>query len=807
MGQYRRMAELSDVPNDRLASLTSGVDMWHFAELGEVGLRGIKVSDGPAGARGERWFGGSSACVPCGTALGATWSREVVAEVAGVLAAETRRKGADVLLAPTVNLHRHPLAGRNFECMSEDPELTAQLATAHITALQQAGVSACIKHFVANDQETDRHQISSEVGEGVLRELYLRPFEAAVRDAGTWSVMSAYNRLGGEFCSQHHWLLTEVLRDEWGFDGVVVSDWWGTNDTAALEGGLDVEMPGPTRYLGPTVAAGIEDGSIPAPALQRAADAVLLMAERVGALGGETPGIADETSHDDAAERAVLRRAAVESIVLARNDGGLLPLTDADSIAVVGPNAASTAIMGGGSAAFVPHRVTDVLSSLSARVDDGVTVTHERGTPPPDSLPALDRKVCSVDGQQRFTVEHFGTPEPDGEPVLVEPSLTSRLLWMGAPGPGVPEQGSSVRLLTTLTPTVSGEHTFGLVTGATGWLTLDGEVVLDNRDDRQPGTAFFGLGSEEIRTTVQLEAGTPVSVEAVTSPVDGVPVGGMAIGHLEPVADEPLASAVQAAAAADVAVVVVGGNDQWETEGADRAGFDLPSGQPELVEAVCAANDRTVVVVNCGAPVDLSCAAQAAAVLLCWYPGQEAGEAIADVLLGESDPGGRLPTTWGRQLSDWESDSNFPGGDGVVRYEEGLRVGYRDFDSAGTEPAFCFGHGMSTTTFQWSDAAIDAGSRTASVRVTNTGPRRGTEVVQCYVTDPGTNRPPQRLAGFAKVHLSPGEDAVVEIPIGEPSLRQWDESRGEWVVPTGLREVRLSASSRDHRHRLELAVD
>ena len=828
--------EGAEVVPGRHAVLTAGVDMWHLAAAPDLGLRRIKVTDGPAGARGERWFGGSSACVPCGTALGATWSPATMAEVAEVLAAETRRKGADVLLAPTVNLHRHPLAGRNFECLSEDPELTAVLASALIGSLQSTGVSACVKHLVANDQETDRHDISAEVPEVALRELYLRPFEVAVRRGGAWAVMSAYNRLGGTHCSQHRWLLTELLRGEWGFDGLVVSDWFGTHELAAAAAGLDVEMPGPPNVLGPHVAEGIEAGTVPPAALERAVASVLRLAGRVGAR--VTPGTAveaaPEASVDDPRDREVLRRAAVQSLVLLRNDvapgtdgAPLVPLPQVSSVAVVGPNAATTAIMGGGSAAFVPHRSSDVLSALGNRLPPGTALTHARGTPLPDPLKPLQLALCRTgpapDAPNGFVVEHHEGPEPTGEPILVEESLTGAVVWMlTPPAPGLPPGGTSVRLRTHMTPTRSGTHTFSLVTGTTGRLSIDGEVVVDNTEDREPGTAFMGLGSAEARAEVELTAGAPVELTAVTSPIEGIPVGGILIGHAEPEDPDPLAAAVAAARAADVAVVVVGGDDQWETEGRDRDGFELPGGQPELVRAVVAANPRTVVLVNCAAPVDLSFAEAAPALLQVWYPGQEAGEAICDVLLGTADPGGRLPTTFGRRLGDWSSDTDFPGADGTVTYAEGLRLGYRDFDSTGTEPAFCFGHGLSTTTFAWDGASLSAGTvgagsvteaaggTTARVRVTNTGDRPGHEVVQCYlsptagqVVDPG--RPPQHLAGFAKVHLAPGESAEVEVPIGWRALRRWAPGTG-WVVPPGGWEVRLSASSRDHRLRLALEV-
>ncbi|MGI9578955.1 MAG: glycoside hydrolase family 3 C-terminal domain-containing protein, partial [Microthrixaceae bacterium] len=427
------------------------------------------------------------------------------------------------------------------------------------------------------------------------------------------------------------------------------------------------------------------------------------------------------------------------------------------------------------------------------------------GVPAPEELPALV-------SPEPFKVEHFESAEPTGDPVLVEESLTSRLLWMGPPAPGLAEQGTSVRISGDMVAKASGDHAFGLVTGTTGWLSLDGTVVLDNREDRLPGPAFFGAGSAEIRTQVHLESGQRVHVEAATASMDGIAFGGLELGHAEPRESDPLGAAVDAATDAEAAVVVVGGNAQWETEGSDRGSFELPGGQPELVRAVCEANPRTVVVVNCGAPVDLSCADAAAAIVLCWYPGQEAGAAVADVLLGDADPGGRLPTTWGRDQSDWQSDQNFPGDEKVVRYEEGFAVGYRGFDRHGIDPAYCFGHGLSYAAFEWSEPTLSVSEMTTSglldgdvidvgATLTNVSDRPGVEVVQVYVAPvggeaAGEDRPPQWLAGFDSVELAAGESRTVSIPLGGVAFRRWESG---WVVPSGDWEIRVSASSRDHR--------
>lgn len=818
---------LAELTLDERAALTSGVNMWHGHSVDRVGLPGLKVTDGPVGARGARWVGTTSACAPCGTALGATWDPELVEQVGAVLGAEARLKAADVLLAPTVNLHRNPLAGRNFECYSEDPVLTARLAVAFVRGVQSTGAAACIKHLVANDSEFERHTISSEVTERVLRELYLVPFEAAVAEADVASVMSAYNRLNGTWCAEHDWLLNQVLKGEWGFTGPVISDWWGAVSPASAGGGLDLEMPGPAVHMGPQLAQRVRDGELDGSVLEDQVRRLLRLAERVGLLDAEVPVDRSERCDDLSEHREVLRRAAAASIVLLRNDpvgdGPLLPLSASDlsTVAVIGPNAAATAFLGGGSAAVNLHRERSVLDGLSERLE-GVRIVHERGVDATRTAHPIPSRQCrparAEHGPTGLTIEYFADRGRTGDPVRVERHPNSRLVWID--DDAVPSSEFGARLLGTFVAEETGEHTFGLVTGGYGRLILGGEVLLDNFEDRRPGTAFFGLGSEEIRASVHMEAGEERELLVEFSSFEGLAVGGLLVGYVPPMPEDAFDRAVAAARDADVAVVVVGLNQDWETEGEDRASMALPGGQDELVQAVCAANPRTVVLVNAGSPVDLSCAVDAPALAQIWYPGQEGGDAVADVLCGVVSPSGRLPTTLGHRVEDWPSWLNYPGEDGKVLYGEELFMGYRGFDERGTEPAFCFGHGLTYTTFEWTDPMLDRDSIdadeldggatvTASVVVTNTGDRTATEVVQCYVTPAPSpvRRPRQELRGWGRVHLRPGESATVTIELGRRAFARWrtGEDPG-WFVDPGTHGIRLSRSSRDVVHELALAV-
>ncbi len=816
-------ALLEELDASEQARLTSGADMWHGEAVTRLSLGALKVSDGPAGVRGARFVGTRSACVPCGSALGATWDPDLVALVGGLIGREARGKGVHVVLAPTVNLHRTPLAGRNFECYSEDPLLSAEIAVGFITGVQSTGVAACVKHLVANDSEYERHTISSQVDERVLRELSLVPFEAAVRRAGVASVMSAYNRLNGTYCAEHEWLLRRVLVDEWGFRGVVLSDWWGTMSPASAEGGLHLEMPGPAVHLGATSADRVARGELDATVVAEQARRVLGLAARTGALeAAEAP----ESSAESPGTRELLRRAAASAAVLLRNepvgDAPVLPLDPAAlrTVAVLGPNAQDTALLGGGSAWVNAHHDDSILEGLRRRLGDGVELLVERGvdaslTCPPIPTRAL-RPNDANGGPHGLTVEYFDNRGLAGDPVAVETCASSRLSWID--DDTVPSAGFSARVSGTLLVEEDGPHTIGLTTAGTGRVWLDGEVVLDNTSEPVPGTSFFGLGTEEIRVVVDLTAGSEHELRCDYISHRDLAVGGVQVGLLPPVHPDGVARAAEAAASADVAVVVVGLNADWETEGRDRDDTHLPGGQAELVRAVVAANPRTVVVVNAGAVVDLDDLVRAPALLWIWYPGQEAADAVADLLVGDVAPSGRLPTSFTARCEDHPAFATYPGTDGVVRYDEGLLLGYRGLDATGVDPVFCFGHGLTYGEVEWGPATITAASTTLDrlrsdpvvVRVPLRNPTDRTlrEVVQVYVHDVESSleRPPQELRGFASVELPARGSTVAEVTLDERAFAAWDPAVGDWVVEPGRFVVRASRSSRDHHAELDLEV-
>jgi beta-glucosidase len=791
---------LADLSLDERARLAGGVDDWHTAALPDHGIPRLKVTDGPSGARGESYTTTTSASFPCGSALGATFDPAVVRAVAAAIADEVRTKGAHVLLGPTLNLHRHPLGGRNFESYGEDPLLVARLGVAFIDGLQSRGVGGCAKHLVANDAEIERLTISSEVDEATLREVYLLPFEAAVLEAGVWTVMGSYNRLNGAYACESQWLLTTVVDEEWGFDGLLMSDWFATHDTVRCAlAGLHLEMPGPAKHFAGPLADAVRRGDVPEAQVTEMARRVLRTLDRVAA----TPDEPAERSEDDPERWQVARAAAAAATVLLRNEpngDGLLPLDPASvrRIAVIGPNAADAVVQGGGSARVSPHRTVSPLEGIRARFD-AAEVGFAPGSGRGNSLPVLDgRLVRSPDGAGlRITYR-----AAEGGDVLFQHLLARCMpVWSGRFSPLVDPVRFHATLDGTLVADRTGPHTFGVMAIGPCVVRLDGAVVVDTTGAPR-SDSFFGFGTKEQRSTVDLVAGEPHALTVEYDFPRGDALGGLRLGVGAPLGDDPLGEAAALAAGADVAIVVVGNDEVGETEGSDRRTMALPGGQDELVRRVVAANPRTVVVVNAGAAVDLPWLDDVPAVLVTWFPGMAGGEALAAVLAGDTEPAGRLPFTVPVTLADAPCDIARADPPGQLRYTEGRSVGHRSYLDRGVVPRLWFGAGTGYTTFAWGPPGAPAtwtptGSPlTVRVPVTNTGARAGSDVVQVYARRPasGVARPVWVLAGFAKAHLAPGEHREVAVDIDPSALRHWDDG---WHVEPGPLELRVARDAGD----------
>ena len=803
------------------ARLTAGADAWHTAGVDSIGLGQMLTQDGPNGVRGTTFPKGSSAtCTPCGTGLGATWDVDLVAEVAARIGAEAKRAGVHYMLGPVLNIIRSPLGGRDFECYSEDPLLTADLGVAYITGMQSQGVAACPKHFVANDSEAHRTTVNCIVDERTLREVYLLPFEAVAR-AGAWSMMAAYNRVNGVHCTRNAALIGDVLREEWGWDGVLMSDWHATHDTIDdATAGLDLEMPGPPRHLGQHLAAAVRRGEVDEETLNCAASRVLTLAARVGALPIDAlpisapkvdPAPLEPLHLSDATAAALVRRAAADSFVLLANDGAL-PLAAAQlkRVAIIGPNAAQPCTQGGGAAHIAaPYAVTP-LEGLRAALPAGVEIVHEPGCRIDLFLPPLTRMdLMDLDGKPGLTIEFFRGQVPEGQAVARYNVQSSDLHLFGDLPAGLAQNDFAVRISAWLTPRTSGSYKVAMRGLGGRRLFVDGVPAADAWDAPAgvdvPTALFEG---KELGGTFEFEAGKRVLIAGEAHSITHEP-SLLALGCSEPETTDGIGAAVAAAASADVAVVVVGTDETWESEGRDRKTVTLPGRQDELVERVAAVNSKTIVVVNSGCPMDLPWADKVAAVIYVWFPGQEFGNALADVLLGAAEPGGRLPVTLARRAADFTAYDTTPGAGEELVYREGVNVGYRGFDAAGVEPRFAFGHGLGYTTFEYeslelaSDGLAEGEPLQLRVRLRNTGTRSGKEVVQVYVADleASVPRPPRELKGFAVVRLAPGKAIELVLNLDDRDLAYWDPARHSWRIEPGRFEIQVGHSSRDIRLR------
>lgn len=644
----------SDLPLDEQIRLLSGSDFWHTAGVPERGIPPVLLSDGPHGLRaqpdGSDHLGLSGSrpatCFPPAVTLGSTWDEELVAEVGRALGQEAVAQGVGVVLGPGLNIKRHPRCGRNFEYLSEDPLVSGRLAAAMVSGIQGQGVGACLKHFAVNNQETMRFVVDAVVDDRTLRELYLAGFEHAVAQSAPLTVMAAYNLVNGVYCTENRHLLTRVLRDEWGFDGLVVSDWGACNDrVAGVHAGMDLEMPGSAGINDGVLREAVASGRLAVADVSRSADRVRALADRVPTAEG--------APYDAAAHDALARRAAAAGSVLLTNNG-VLPLSSAERIAVIGSFAESPRFQGTGSSQVTPTRVTSLLAAFEQR---GTAVSYSPGFDPVSS-------------------------------------------------------------------------------------------------------------------------------------------------DLDPAA---VARATAVAAEADVVVLMVGLPGVYESEGFDRPDLSLPPQQVALIDAVCRANDRTVVVLSNGAPVIMPWADRPAAILEAYLGGQASGAALADVLLGDREPGGRLAESFPRQASDVAADPWFPGEPHQVTYREGLFVGYRHHTTAGIPALFPFGHGLGYTTFAIEDVSIESGEVIAGqdldvhVTLRNTGRRAGSEVVQIYRHDRSgvVLRPRRELVAFRKVHLPAGESTTVTMTVPGRAFAFWDVRADDWAVPSGQVDLEIGRSSED----------
>lgn len=757
--------------------LITGTGFWSTAGEPEIGLASMTLSDGATGVRGpvfdER---AAAACFPCTTAIAATFDDALMERVGRALASEAIRQDVQAVLAPTLNLHRSPLCGRHFEYPSEDPLVAGRLATAVVRGLQSRGIAACPKHFVGNEAEIDRTTVDNHIDEQTLRELYLTPFEMVVQDAQPWMVMSAYNGVNGAPMSESP-LVREVLKDEWAWDGMVVSDWGSIYDTVpSARSAVDLAMHGPEPMWGEPLLDAIRAGDVLESDIDAKVLRILRLAARVGKLEGWVPAPADRSGEEDLSILA--REVAAAATVLLANDG-ILPLAAADlrRVALIGPGALEPRIQGGGSAMVFPSYLVTPEAGLRAALGPEVELVPVMGAALGDALrPLLPEEL------EDATVRWY---DEEGRVLAEEDSQTT---WFFRSFRSVHPGSSAMELRCRFVPTSTGEWRVGVAGGpGTFELGVDGRPALEETLGGASQAAEQGeVEVPEASFTMSLEAGRAVDV--VMRYRWAAPTIGFAAGFVvRPFLgseESMIADAVEVARSSDVAVVVVSTSERHEREGGDRTDLALPGRQDDLVRAVVGANPRTIVVVNAGAPVTMPWRDEPAAVLVTWFPGMECGNALADVLLGIAEPGGRLPTTLPMDLENapvlWTTPV-----DGVLEYAEQWRIGHNAHLDRGTTPAYWFGHGLGYTT--WSYEGLVASSGRARATIRNMGSRPGKQVVMVYASRP-EDEPQERrqvLVGYETAQADPGETVTVDVPLDARLLRRWDADAGAWQLQPG----------------------
>lgn len=783
-------------------TLLGGEDTFYTKAISSIGLGRLKMSDGPVGVR---VFGPSTA-YPASIALAAAWDPSLAIRVGAALGEDARARGVHVLLGPGVNIYRASPNGRNMEYFGEDPYLAGRLAVAYIQGVQSKGVVATVKHLAANNSEYDRHNADSVIDERTLRELYLPAFEMAVKEGKVGAVMDSYNLLNGEHLTQNRHLNIDILKREWGFDGILMSDWEATYDgVAAANAGLDLEMPGAKFMSVKTLTQAVQENRVSEATIDDKVRRILRIAVRFGFFDHDQRDLSLSTM--SARTDKVALDEALESAVLLRNEGHLLPLDPSRQrhIIVVGPNGFPAIVGGGGSSHTTPVAADSILSGITEYLGDRGVVTYIAGTIAPEKL--FHETHFSAMTQSIYPGESAA-----GLPISSSPANQIDAYRAGPHGSvdnAKVEKGAHVFVWSgKYIPATDGQYILAAIANREDSysISIDGKAVLE--EGRQASHPF------PAHTDVLLSRNKPVTVEiryTTGSSVPHISVGLCAADLLLNADDKKLIGA------ADAVVVALGMNDSYEGEGYDRP-FQLPVGQEELLKSVLALNPRTIVDIQAGGAVDAhEWANSTPALIQSWYPGQHGGAALAKILFGDCSPEGKLPMSWERTLAENPSFSHYyeePGEGHRVHYAEGLSVGYRYYTSEHKEPLFSFGFGLSYTTFELDNlkvlrGSVDDHTAVVSVDVKNTGTRAGAEVVQIYVGDPSAKvqRPLKELKGFAKVRLAPGEMRTVTFDLDRRAFSYYDVNAHDWRIDPGAFEITAGTSSVDDALKARIVWD
>jgi len=792
---------VSKMTLDQKIDMIGGVNTFDVRAYPEFGLPLLHTADGPIGVRND----GPATTMAGGISLAATWDPALAQHVGEQIGRDARAKGKHFMLGPGVNIYRSPLNGRNFEYFGEDPFLGSKIAVGYIEGMQSDGVSATIKHFLGNNSEFDRHNSDSIIDQRTLHEIYLPIFEAAVKDAHVGAVMDSYNLTNGEHMTQNGPLNIGVLKKDWGFQGILMSDWDATYDAVgAANGGLDLEMPSGKSFNREKLLPAVKSGKVSQATIDDKVRRIIRTELEFGWLERDQRDLAIPRYSQQG--RDVALQAALEGMVLLKNEGGLLPLdkNKIKTIAIIGPDAYPAVPVGGGSAQVQPFHAISFLEGLSNYLRDHASVTWAPGIMKPGvAAVRTDFETDAANGKPGLKLENFnnenlsGTPASTSVDKHISLGLAFDLSMIDLDeldfSSLLHQQGTSERWTGYYLPKQAG--TFDIFVQQGGFspsgfrLYVDGKLLMDNWNNQK-----FIIAQHHLDWDAKPHK---IVFEHHTGPGFGPPFVRMGIvpegNWVDPAAED-------LAANADAVVLAVGFTAQSETEGWDRT-FELPPGQNELIEKIAAKNKNTIVVITSGGGVDMTpWADKVAGVIEAWYPGQEGGRALPEILFGDVNPSGHLPATFERKWQDNPTYNNYYPAQGTNRvvYREGVFVGYRGYEHNGTKPLFPFGYGLSYTTFKFSNLKTD--EHEASFDVTNTGSRPGDAVAELYIAPPeheAVPRPPKELKGFSRVSLQPGETKSVTIPLNPRSFAYYDVNGKDWHAEKGTYEVLVGSSSED----------
>jgi len=802
---------ISQMTLDEKIDFIGGYNEFYIRGYKHLGIPEIKMADGPVGVRNY----GASTAYPVSIALAASWNRKMAGNVGKAIALEARSKNVHMMLGPGMNIYRFPLCGRNFEYLGEDPYLAGQMASAYIKGMQGEGVIATAKHYVANNQEFNRHHVSSDIDERTLHEIYLPAFKTCVEEGNVATVMTSYNLINGIHASENNYLNNEILKGRWGFKGFVVSDWSSTyNGLACAKGGLDLEMPSATRMNKRALMPAIKNGELNEAVIDDKVRRILNVYKRFGFF--EKPDLSRDFLLDTAFVKNVVLNAAREGIVLLKNEDKLLPLKKDGykNIVVIGPNG-NTAITGGGGSSMVePSHKTTLYNAVKKLAGENTNITYQPGVYASFAVPEnifdhFDFYTYRNDKKEKGVhAVYYRGHEMEGDAIYEtyydKLDLKDSAFWNVK---ALPHDHFSARFTCYYCPKESGYYSIAS-RGDDGYrIKVDGKEVV---------SLWRAQPAKTRMSDVYMKAGQEYKVEVeYFQNVRGAEIKLGALKSTLPGAPEELTQmAVDAARKADLVILSVGFNYTKEAESYDRT-FEMPYNQSELISKIAGVNKNIVVVLNAGGNVETkSWIDKVKALLMAWYPGQEGAQAEAEILLGLTNPSGKMPASFAKTLEEEPAYNSYFDDDKDLRvkYSEGIFIGYRAWDKSSQKPLFPFGYGLSYTDFTYSDLACDKDSYdrddvvTVSLKVKNTGKVKGAEVVQLYVSDKQSTlpRPVKELKAFDKIELNPGEEKTVTFSLKKDAFACYNPQKHEWIVEPGKFQILVGSSSADIRLKKEI---